>query len=136
VADEAERRHQEPPLSEERVRQIRDEIVAAVRAELAGAAGLDEVSARVSHLEARLDTELPAEPDPLERGMGTNRLAYSVEDVAELLGFSKRHCYQLLREGKLPSVRAGARLIIPARELDEFLRGTWNPDVEDDEAQT
>jgi excisionase family DNA binding protein len=53
------------------------------------------------------------------------RDAYSVEEVAKRLGISVRHCYQMIRKGKLPAIKLGHRLLVPKEQLEAFLRGEW-----------
>ena len=51
-----------------------------------------------------------------------NRLAYSSGEAAHTLGLSINNVYTLVREGKLPSLRLGKRLLIPRVELERLLR--------------
>jgi len=48
--------------------------------------------------------------------------AYSVEQVANLLGVSRRTVYRLISDGKLPAVPHLTPLRIAASTLDDFLR--------------
>ncbi|MFC1978581.1 excisionase family DNA-binding protein [Chloroflexota bacterium] len=50
-------------------------------------------------------------------------LTYSVSECADILGISKGLCYQLVREGRIPSLRLGRRLIIPKTALEKLLNG-------------
>lgn len=49
------------------------------------------------------------------------RLAYSINEVAETLGVSRDLVFDLLRRGDLHSIKVGRRRIIPADALDKFL---------------
>lgn len=51
------------------------------------------------------------------------RLAYSPEEAAELLGISRELIHDLLRTGQLGSVKAGRRRLIGKRHLEAFLSG-------------
>lgn len=51
------------------------------------------------------------------------RRAISVEEAAIQLGIGRSLAYELVREGKLRSVRAGHRVLIPIAALEEFLAG-------------
>jgi excisionase family DNA binding protein len=51
------------------------------------------------------------------------RLAYSPDEAAELLGISKELVHDLLRTGQLGSVKAGRRRLIARHHLDAFLAG-------------
>ena len=49
------------------------------------------------------------------------RLVYSPDEVAELLGISRELVHDLLRTGQLGSVKAGRRRLISKRHLEAFL---------------
>jgi excisionase family DNA binding protein len=51
------------------------------------------------------------------------RLAYSPEEAAELLGISRELVHDLLRTGQLGSVKAGRRRLIGKHHLERFLAG-------------
>jgi excisionase family DNA binding protein len=51
------------------------------------------------------------------------RLAYSPDEAAELLGISRELVHDLLRTGQLGSVKAGRRRLIAKRHLEAFLTG-------------
>jgi excisionase family DNA binding protein len=48
-------------------------------------------------------------------------LAYSVEQAAELLGVCRKHAYECIAEGTIPSVRIGRRILIPRMALEKLL---------------
>jgi len=50
------------------------------------------------------------------------KLTYSVTEVAKLLGISKGLAYELARNGQLPVLRLGNRMVIPRIRLEEFLK--------------
>jgi excisionase family DNA binding protein len=56
-----------------------------------------------------------------ERNASTERLAYSPNEVAELLGISTELVHDLLRTGQLGSVKAGRRRLIGKHHLEAFL---------------
>jgi excisionase family DNA binding protein len=56
-----------------------------------------------------------------ERNVFAERLAYSPEEAAELLGISRELLHDLLRTGQLRSVKAGRRRLIGKHHLEEFL---------------
>jgi excisionase family DNA binding protein len=60
----------------------------------------------------------------LERNVFTERLAYSPDEAAELLGISRELVHDLLRTGQLGSVKAGRRRLIAKHHLDAFLHGS------------
>lgn len=49
------------------------------------------------------------------------RKALSPAEAFALLGISKGLGYELLRTGKLRSVKAGRRILIPVAAIDEYL---------------
>lgn len=53
--------------------------------------------------------------------MENHRLTLSVPEVAEVVGISRAHAYELVRAGRLPSIRLGRRLVVPRKALEEFL---------------
>ena len=59
----------------------------------------------------------------LDRNPFAERLAYSPDEAAELLGISRELVHDLLRTGQLKSVKAGRRRLIAKRYLDSFLAG-------------
>mgnify|MGYP003586088507 CR=1 FL=1 len=46
----------------------------------------------------------------------------SVERMAFLLGISRNAAYQMVRDGRIPSVRLGKRLLVPVVELEKLLQ--------------
>lgn len=59
---------------------------------------------------------------PTEEVSQVESLVLTVGEAAKALGISRNVTYALVREGKLPSVRLGAkRLVIPRAALDRFL---------------
>lgn len=45
----------------------------------------------------------------------------TVTETAEMLGISRNNAYQLVRAGRIPSVRLGRRLLIPRQALEAWL---------------
>ena len=58
---------------------------------------------------------------PQGRILDSNRLTFSVEETAEILGISRGLAYQLIHEGRIPAVRFGKRLLVPKRALENLL---------------
>ena len=59
----------------------------------------------------------------LARDAFADRLAYSPDEAAELLGISRELVHDLLRTGQLGSVKAGRRRLIGKHHLEAFLAG-------------
>jgi excisionase family DNA binding protein len=75
-----------------------------------GGADQVELSAIVRVLASEMRTELLILlREILERNAATERLTYSPEEAAELLGISRELAHDLLRTGQLGSVKAGRR---------------------------
>jgi excisionase family DNA binding protein len=51
------------------------------------------------------------------------RMGYSPEEAAKVVGLSRGGIYNLMASGKLRSVKIGRRRIIPASALAELLEG-------------
>ena len=58
-----------------------------------------------------------------ERNTVAERLAYSPDEAADLLGISRELVHDLLRTGQLGSRKAGRRRLIGKHHLEEFLAG-------------
>jgi excisionase family DNA binding protein len=58
-----------------------------------------------------------------ERHALADRLAYSPDEAAELLGISRELVHDLLRTRQLGSVKAGRRRLIGKHHLEAFLAG-------------
>lgn len=53
--------------------------------------------------------------------MDDSKLTLSVEEVATVLGISRGLAYEMVKTGKIPSVRFGKRVLIPRRALEKLL---------------
>ena len=53
----------------------------------------------------------------------TEREAYSVTEVAAMLGVGKDTVWQRVRSGQLPSIKFGSRVLVPRSVLDCVLAG-------------
>lgn len=51
-----------------------------------------------------------------------DKLAYSVREFAQALGISARLARELVRQHKVPHLRIGRRVLIPAAEAERWLR--------------
>ena len=50
-------------------------------------------------------------------------LTYTVDDVAAMLGIARGKAYEHVRNGEIPSVRMGRRLLIPRERFHSWLNG-------------
>jgi excisionase family DNA binding protein len=51
------------------------------------------------------------------------RVAYSVEEVRRALGIGRNTIYDMIAMGRIRSVKAGRRTLIPATALEAYLAG-------------
>ncbi len=56
----------------------------------------------------------------------SEKRSYSVAEIAEILGVSKRSVYNLCSSGVIKSVRIGTKLRISKKSFDEWLDGENN----------
>jgi excisionase family DNA binding protein len=61
----------------------------------------------------------PAEPRPLPE-----RRALSIEEAGAVLGLSKQMAYIFARQGHIPVIRLGRKLLVPKAALDRLLGET------------
>ncbi len=61
--------------------------------------------------------------DPAAASSGEPRLAFSPGETAVLLGISPELVHDLLRTGRLQSVKAGRRRLISRVQIEAFLAG-------------
>lgn len=50
-----------------------------------------------------------------------DKLAYSIDDVAELMSLGRTTVVALVGSGDLPSIKVGGRRLIPRRDLNDFI---------------
>ena len=62
----------------------------------------------------------------METQMTGHRLVLTVEEAARLLRISRGLAYEMVRTGRLPSIRLGRRLLVPRPALERML-GTSRP---------
>ena len=61
------------------------------------------------------------------------KLFYSPQEAAEVLSLSRPHIYRLVKQGRIPAMRFGARVLIPHAEIMkmEFEAYPTNPIAEE-----
>jgi len=52
-----------------------------------------------------------------------DRLTYDVLEAARKLGISRNLAYDMARDGRLPTIKLGKRLLIPKKALERMLEG-------------
>lgn len=53
----------------------------------------------------------------------SNRLTYTVDEVAGLLGLSRGGAYEQVRDGTIPAIRMGRRWVVPRTRFHAWLNG-------------
>ncbi|BAS10407.1 DNA binding domain protein, excisionase family [Arthrobacter sp. Hiyo4] len=53
----------------------------------------------------------------------TERKTCTVEETARILGIGRSQAYAGIREGSIPSLRVGRRILVPLGRLHEMLEG-------------
>ena len=62
--------------------------------------------------------------------MEIERLALTVVEAAKALGIGRTNAYELIRQGKIPAIRFGRRILIPRRRLEKMLEGEdWGSNI-------
>jgi excisionase family DNA binding protein len=59
----------------------------------------------------------------VEDSMDSRRLTMTVEEAGVALGISRSHAYELVRQGELPSLRLGRRVVVPVASLEALVEG-------------
>lgn len=54
--------------------------------------------------------------------MSDEPLVFTVPELAQVLKVSRRHAYEIVRLGLVPSVRFGKRIVVPVEGVKAFLR--------------
>lgn len=50
-----------------------------------------------------------------------DKSTYSVEEAAQILGIGRNSAYEAIRQGKIPSLRIGSRILVPKHALEQSL---------------
>lgn len=53
----------------------------------------------------------------------TEKRTYTIVEAARLLGIGRTVCYEAARQGQIPTIKVGRRLLVPKVALDRMLRG-------------
>jgi excisionase family DNA binding protein len=53
--------------------------------------------------------------------MNEKKLTITVEEAARLLGISRGLAYEMVRVGRIPSIRFGKRLVVPKAALEKMI---------------
>lgn len=51
------------------------------------------------------------------------KLVYSIQEAADLLGISRSYAYELVRKGTIPSLELGRKRVIPKGKFNQWVNG-------------
>lgn len=51
------------------------------------------------------------------------KLVYSIQEVAELLGISRSYAYELVRNGTIPALVLGKKWVVPKEKFNNWVNG-------------
>ena len=51
------------------------------------------------------------------------KLVYSIQEVAELLGISRSYAYELVRKGEIPVLMLGKKRVVPTEKFNRWVNG-------------
>ena len=89
----------------------KDEVLQAVETALSA---LDSTAAPAQE-PMHLDSSIPQQSSP-----GT-KMTLTVREAAEMIGISKPKMYELIREGEIPSIHVGKKIVIARQALLDWL---------------
>lgn len=58
------------------------------------------------------------------------KLVFSIQEVAEMLGISKSYAYELVRNGTIPALQLGRKRVIPKEEFKKWINGNTDGKME------
>ena len=62
--------------------------------------------------------------------MESNKLTFTVEETAKILGIGRNSAYEAVARGEIPVIRVGKRLLVPKAALEKLLSGNQTKIVE------
>lgn len=54
-----------------------------------------------------------------------NRMIYTIDEVATMLGLSESYAYKLARERKFPVLQLGRRMVVPKEKFKIWLNSSY-----------
>lgn len=58
------------------------------------------------------------------------KLVYSIQEVADLLGISRSYAYELVRNGTIPALVLGRKRVIPKEKFITWVNGNTDGKME------
>lgn len=68
------------------------------------------------------------EKQPKSEAALNDKLAYPIPELSRLTGIHPQTLWEYTRSGKLPSIRFGRRVLIPAKAVNDWLEGRLSLD--------
>ena len=62
--------------------------------------------------------------------MESNKLTFTVEETAKILGIGRNSAYEAVARGEIPVIRVGKRLLVPKAALEKLLGGNQTKTAE------
>ena len=59
--------------------------------------------------------------------MNSERITFTVDETANLLGLSRNSAFKGVMTGEIPHIRVGKRILIPRRALEAMLESAGKP---------
>ena len=66
--------------------------------------------------------------DDWRKQMEAEKLVYSIQEVADLLGISRSYAYQLVRNGTIPALQLGKKRVIPKEKFIQWVNSNGELD--------
>jgi excisionase family DNA binding protein len=63
----------------------------------------------------------PARKAPAPASNAVQRLTFSIEEIAGMLGISRAGAYALAKKGDIPTIKLGGRVLVPRGVVDKLL---------------
>jgi excisionase family DNA binding protein len=67
----------------------------------------------------------------MRESLAVERRTYSIPEAGKMLGISRGAAYDAARDGSLPTIKIGGRILVPKAALDRMLNG--DPEAGDQE---
>ena len=57
------------------------------------------------------------------------KLVYSIQEAADLLGISRSYAYELARNGTIPVLQLGKKRVIPKEKFNQWVNGEREQEI-------
>ena len=52
-----------------------------------------------------------------------DKIVYTMQEIADMLGISRSYAYELVRNGTIPSLELGKKRVIPKEKFNKWVNG-------------